>query len=754
MLAILVSAALTCAGALLVGQLVLRLCGATTWSWSAPAVGLSVLMLASFTAIHMPGRTVTTALALLALLVAGIVSAVREPSQRPPLWGLLAALPVFALALVPFVSAWRSGTLGVGFNNDMASHLAWAEAIQDAAVAKVNSIADDYPLGPHALVASLATGLGARVDVIFAGVTVAAPVLVAWTALGALRATSLVRSTALALVVGMPFFVAGYFGQGSFKEIHQALFALAVVLALTRPLPPTPLRWVPLGLLLAGSLSVYSIQGLVWPVSVVGAWLLIKLGIELRNRGSLRKAAGTARENVAPLLAGAGVTLVLLVPQMPRLWRFLDATAGTNGTGIEDTSLGNLAGRIPVWPAFGIWDNPDYRLPAIDPFVTGMWTALVLGLVLLGAAWCVRRGQWIIPVAAATFFLLWVFADRTQSPYVAAKAIVILSPLLLLLAALPVVDVDRPGGRLPHWWRLAAPVLAVVLVAKVGQSSWHALRISPVGPTAHTDELRSLRAQLMGQTVLFLGNDDFVRWELAGVRVNGPVISFQTLPTRPEKPWEYGRTLDFDSLAPEIYNDYEWVITPRDAAGSSPHTGLKLTRSTRTFDLYQRVGRVPDRRVLAEGNDPAAILRCSTKEGRAVLRTGGRALVREPSMGVELQPFAPGSKSTGVLPLTPGTWDLAMPYGSPRPLEVQVGGRRFTMPAALDRPGPRLPLGTITVGRTEALAVKVTQRKNALTPRSHIAYPGGVIATRRGSQSLVSVRAACGRAVDWYIPSQ
>ena len=74
-------------------------------------------------------------------------------------------------------------------------------------------------------------------------------------------------------------------------------------------------------------------------------------------------------------------------------------------------------------------------------------------------------------------------------------------------------------------------------------------------------------------------------------------------------------------------------------------------------------------------------------------------------MGVELQPFAPGSKSTGVLPLTPGTWDLAMPYGSPRPLEVQVGERRFTMPAALDRPGPRLPLGTITVGRTEALAI-------------------------------------------------
>ena len=96
MLATLVSAALTCIGALLVGQLVLRLCGASAWSWTAPAVGLAAMMIVAVAALRLPGGAVSAAVVLLVLVLIGLVSVVRKPDQRPPWRGLLAGLPVLA----------------------------------------------------------------------------------------------------------------------------------------------------------------------------------------------------------------------------------------------------------------------------------------------------------------------------------------------------------------------------------------------------------------------------------------------------------------------------------------------------------------------------------------------------------------------------------------------------------------------------------------------------------------------------------
>lgn len=745
----LLSAALVSAGALLIGQLALRLCGATAWSWLAPAVGLAVLLLVCIPALHIPGRTTTTAVVVVLLLIAGVVLLVREPAQRPPLWGLLAGVPIALLALVPFLSAGRVGSLGVGFNNDMATHLIWAESYGSAAIQRLSALPGDYPLGPHALAATLAKGLGARMDHTFAGLTLALPLLLGWTALGALKAPGPLRGAALAVVVGIPFFVAAYYGQGSFKELMEATFAVAVVVLLARGIGNVgsgARRWIPLGLLLAGTLSVYAFAGLVWPLAVIGPWIVVKAVLTWWSHGTLRAVVTAARREIVPILIGAGVAAVLLIPQLPRLGRFLGR--GEGGTGIAVSNIGNLLGRIPVWPGLGMWDQPDYRLPAIDPFTVGMWSAFVIGLALVGVIWCMRRGQWVIPLAAGLFVLIWAYSDANQSPYVAAKAIVILSPMLLLLAALPVVDGPAPGLPSPSWWRMAAPVLATVLVVKVVEASWHALRISPVGPTAHTDELAQLRPLVQDRRVLFLGNDDFHRWELSGSYVIAPVPG--ALPTRPEKPWAYGEPIDFDSIPPELYNGYDWVISPRDAAGSVPPRGLRLVRRTRTFDLYRRVGTVPSRRVLAEGAAAGRVLRCSTRKGRALSRRSGVALVREPPVVAAVPPLPRGASVTTPLRLKPGTWDLALPYMSPRPLEVRAAGRRFSLPASLDRPGVRLPAGAIEVTRTGPVPVTVTATKSRLTPRSAVAIPESVVATRRGTARLVPLREACGRYVDWY----
>ncbi|MFI5003737.1 MAG: hypothetical protein ACHQE6_01865, partial [Solirubrobacterales bacterium] len=91
MLAVIVAATLTCAGTLILGQAVCRLCGARSWTFLAVPVGLALLMMLSIPAIHVPGHATTIAVLLLVLVIAGVVLLVREPAQRPPAADLLAA---------------------------------------------------------------------------------------------------------------------------------------------------------------------------------------------------------------------------------------------------------------------------------------------------------------------------------------------------------------------------------------------------------------------------------------------------------------------------------------------------------------------------------------------------------------------------------------------------------------------------------------------------------------------------------------
>lgn len=755
MVAIIVSAVLVCAGALILGQALLRICGFERWSWLAAPVGLAVEILVAVPALFLPGRATTTAAALALLVLAGAVWVLRDAAMRPPIGGLLAAGPVALLTLVPFASAGRAGTLGVSFNNDMASHLVWGEGYRSAAVYDVVPVSPDYPLGPHALVAAVAQGLGVEVDAAFAGLTAATVVLLAWTALGMLGPR--VRwpgQVLVATVVGMPYLVAGYYGQGSFKELMQTLFVLGVAVALVqRAARPGPLRWVPLALIVAGALSVYGVLGLPWVVGVLGAALVVAAFRKAVNAWP-GAALADVRAGLVPAAAAVAVLVAVIAPQIGRLRAFVSNTISTNGTGIAVDDLGNLPGPLQVWQAFGVWDSGDYRLAAVDQFATGMWTALVLALVVVGVLWCIRRGDWVAPIAALVAFAIWAVSDRTQSPYVAAKALVILTPLLLLLAIRPLVE---NHGSLPRSWRWVAPVVALVLVVKVVHSSLLTLRYSSVGPTDHLRELRSLRPLLAGKPTLFLGNDDFITWELAGVPVEAPMIGIPHVPFNPAKPWVYGQAIDIDSVEADAINARDWVITTRDAAGSEMPPQLKRVRQTRSYALWRRTGTVQPRSVLPESGAGGAVLNCASRTGRRIVRGGGVAFIRPASRGVAVAPFAAGTSIGVDLPLPPGTYDLSMPYVSAQPIELQVVGHLKTqMPANLDRPGPRWPIGRVTIRASEKRLVRIGMyaHKRRLTPASVVVNPTSIVATLVGAKREVPIREACGKVVDWYKPAK
>jgi hypothetical protein len=765
--AILLSAAVTCFASLFLGQAALRLCGAKEWSWLAPAVGISIVMLIASPAKAIPGRTVTVAIFVAILVLAAFAWCLTSSSHRPPLTGLIAVIPAALLCVIPFVAVGHGGILGVFLDNDMGAHLGFTETFLSRAAENLHpELVGLYPLGPHAMVALIAKGFELRTDHAFTGWTLALPIINAWTALALVRRAGWLKQAAVATVVGLPFLVVAYYSEGSFKEVIQTTLVLGVLLILAGYGPKLGRgRWVPFGLLVGGMVCVYSVTGLVWP-AVFGSLWLVGLVITRYSRsrvGMVDWARRGVRAELPALGLGLAAFVLPLLPQAARIHRFIAANAGSNGIIVPRDSLGNLVRPLPGWEGFGVWGSGDFRIAAVHSFPADLWTAFVFGLVLFGAWWLVRRGRWMLVVGAAASMVIWRVSMDSQSPYTVAKALVIASPLLLILAVLPLMEQlpDRfpkswrdllhaiPGQ--PFSWGLAA-ALVVLLVYAVGASDVRALRTSGVGPTAHADQLRELAPLVDGGRTLFLGDDDFVKWEMSPQRVESPLFNTHLeVPTREAKHWEYGQALDWDSVDAATLNEFSYVVTIRDAAASQPPPQMHLVKQTMDYQLWHRTGKVQERSILNEGEFSGAILDCGAPEGRKIVAAGGEAAIRPAPVTAEGPTLNPGVSGTVTLRLGSGHWQLGANYDSRLPVDVVGAGIDVTLPANLDRPGPRWPIGTIDVTNgSSPTELTFHLHEQLLAPDLPLATVTSVVATKVAPERVVPVAQACGKYVDWY----
>jgi hypothetical protein len=761
-LSILLSALITCAASLVLGQGVLRLCGWPGWSWLSAPVGVSTLMLLASPALHVPGRSVTCGIVIGLAVIAAAALLLRErpSSLRPPLFGLACGLWPFALGLVPFLVAGRSGILGVSVINDMTQHLLWVEGIMSQRIIDTSGFNNSYPLGPHFLVAALAAPTGIDPELAFGGVLVALPVLLGWTAVAAIRNATASRQFLAVAVCGMPFLIASYYGESGFKEISVAMLVLAFAIMLddvrtfdrSQARKTVLSRWVPMAVVAAGVVSVYSYTGVLWLGALVLCWGVTLVGVELYTRGSglPRVASRAVQAEIAPIGIALVTFALVLGPQWPRTLRYAGNAVDTGGV-IASNDTGNLVARISPWESFGMWDNPDFRFPPHDGLAVGVWSGLVLALVLVGAPAWIRRDRWMIPLGTVSAWLIWVYTDRTQSIYVGPKALAVMSPLLLLTA----LGLFMEGPRLASRFRFSAvllPVVALVFVYKISSVSFQALRHAPVGPLAHAKELRHLRHNLSG-TTLFMGVDDFAQWELAGKRVKYLLYDLPQLPMRPQKAWKGGHAVDIDVFPADFLNTFNYVLTPKDAAGSALPPQLRLIAETQNYALYRRGGTIAPRQILNEGEGSAAVLDCrNDPAARRLSHREGTAAIQEGGVAVPVPALFAGADRTVNLPLPrAGTWDIVMAYSSALPITISAPGMKTAeMVPNLDRPGPRYPVGTIRTSDAHTVPVRFQVNGHPLSSTAAPAVPTAFIAVPRGTEHTVPLRRACGKAVDYY----
>jgi hypothetical protein len=573
------AAVAVCSASIAIGQAALGLLGARRWSWLAPSVGLALLCALCWGTVRLPGHGTISALAALALTIASVAwlwGRVEGAGEAVRIGWPVASLALLAASL-PFIVEGHFGILGTSFNPDMSQHLLAADRLSHGQTSEL--LRQGYPLGPHAIVVALNKGLGVGLVQGFSGLTVAVAVLAPLTALAAFKESSPIPRTAAALVVGLAYAVASYFAQGAFKETMQALYLLAFVLALresTRDWKDLPLRFVPPALIAVGSVYTYSFPGLIWLGAAAVIWALAELAVN-RSAPAAGGAVGGPTPEEALATAGGGgspaVTgpagrplgptpfralalalltfLVLTAPELSRMADFRHfETFDPNGPG-----LGNLFGQISPFEALGIWPSGDFRLAPGDGAIPApayyLGVALALALLACGVRRLWRRRETAILSGLAAATLAYLAARIGGTPYTAAKAIEIASPLVALATLAPplswrlssrmpaggAVGGSTPeeasatagGGGSPAATGPAGIRLATALFLLAASAcSLLALANAPVGPTSYSPALSELRKEVGEGPTLVLAppqllEDEhgvpYLSWELRGGRV-------------------------------------------------------------------------------------------------------------------------------------------------------------------------------------------------------------------------------------------
>ena len=751
------AAILICLASIVLGRGICVLAGKEGSNWLGAAVGFAALMIVCEVAIRLPGRAWTAVVVLVVLCVASLWAARGPRAGWPSVDGLLVGVVLLVVASTPFVANARVGVLGISFLNDTHWHLLLAEELRRPALKALETYGPGYPLGPHAIAATFAQLLGSDVDKTLTGVLMATPVLTGLTALAALGNVSRLRRWLVAVFAALPYLAAAFYAESAFKEPILGLLLVGMVIVLEQGARDRFARpWasiVPAAVLVAGVIYVYSYPGLLWPAAIfvcwVAAWLVLGRGWR-----QVRQVAARVNDARVAVLLGIAVLVVLIAPDIGRIHTFWRSNGGSKaGTvgAIDTSSLANLVGPLKWFEGLGIWLTEDFRVVPHDAFGAGAFAALALLVLLFAIAWTLERGDVAWPAAILGCGLVYIYARHHQSPYVAAKSLVIAAPLVALISGRALME-RLDGSRWGSPMTVGVAVVAVVFFGASFRSTYLVLRGAQVGPTDHVTELRSLRPLLHNRPTLALFYDDYFKWELLGITASSPVLP-SPIPAaiQPAKPWSYGQPIDFDSVDAATLNRFDYVITSRTTAQSEPPSNFHLVGQSRSYQVWQRVGPTQPRSVLAESGQPGAVLDCRKPIGLRLSRQQGVARVRPaPVSSPAVAPLVPGGSTQVALNLPAGQWDVSLPFVSPQAVTVRGGGLNVRMPPNLDRPGPLWPVGRVTsTGAPIVLTVSVADPA-PIYSTSHFFLPGAFVAVPVAPAQTVPLSAACGRYVDWY----
>jgi hypothetical protein len=683
-----------------VGLLAERLLGARLPGALLVPVGLgvAVVLLVPIYRLHASATIAAPVFAVAGLT--GLVVGRRNLRElfRPGPAGLAAA-GTYLLYLAPVALSGHPTWAGYNFVNDTASNFILADLLEHhgALAPTVDSgttrtatylVTSGYPLGSHALLATLRPLTGTSIQAVYqpflsALAAIAAMSLVEIARGARLRAASAVIAAVLAMGGVLLY---RYTLHGAIKEI--ALVALAAAsaalaaLALERRLEVRVVALVALCCL--AMVLVFSAAAAGFGVSLGVAVLAIALFS--RERPS--------RSHVLRLtLAALAVCVVALLPTLGSTLDFANTArnvfAATGGA--STGALGQLLRPLPVTEAAGVWLARDYRAGAGPGFVTlnGALVAVALVLAAVGALLCaVRRrfapllllGMLLVPTAILAPFL---------APYADAKFFVVLTPAVVLVAAVGALGhVQAAEAAL----RVAGTVAAVALAVGVLGSDAFGYRETRLAPTDRVAAMEDIGSRIPGNGLWLVNEwEEYAKFFMREARVNP---AFEAEAPRPVKLREpapiFGRWYDLDDEQLSYVRSFPGIVIRRSPASSRPPASFRRIYQNRYYELWQRDPSVRVRAHLPlQGADRAyGVPRCASV--RSLARGAGpdeRLLAAKRPRLARLSPVTrPRPAAWFPIPDIPGSVQPVGPGTIRRVLQVPGGRTRVWLRASGGRP--------------------------------------------------------------------
>jgi hypothetical protein len=750
-------------------------------------VGLALLI-----AIVMPlyrlgaASGVVLAITLPCVLVGLVLAGRSLPARLNPGSAGWAALAAYALYMAPVVLTGHWTWPGYNFVNDTAPNFLYTDLLARQGM-DLPSVVDStteviqaapinlgYPVGAHGLLATVQPLTGASLPAVYH------PIIATVAGLAAMAMAQLARRAGLG---SLPAAVAGvlplgavllyrYGLHGSIKEeLVVALMATGAALAREALDRELSIRLaVLIALCAAALLHVFS---------AVGAAYALVLGVLLLAAG-LAEGRGIA---AIGRLAGAGVAIAVVavavnLSDVTSFARHAEDTFASEG-GASTAYLGHLLRPLPLAQAAGAWFARDYRepVPPGDETLNIVVIAAIGLLALAGVAVELRRRRPAGLLLLVPFAVVAAVLSPQLSPYAAGKLLVVLSPAILLMAAIGGFTLLSQRVR---WLQVAAGATLSVAMVGVLVSDSLGYRMATLAPPDRLDSMTDAAEHADGGGVWLVNEwEEFAKYFMRDIKVNAAFEAESPRPAEMRKPRPiFGRYYDLDALTLQYVDSFAGIIKRRSPGASRPPASFKLSYANDYYEVWRREGAptVIEHIPLQRRHEAVAQPACERVRALGARARRGERLVAAPHPEVVLlDPLHAGRRPSGwvenvdppgtVTPTTPGqmkfvadtsggryrVW-LKGSFG--RPTRVYLDGRKVGEAHEINTPGQWVQLGEVELRKGEH---RVRLERPGAFPAPGNSWRGvlGPVALERVAPSSLTIVAPedasrlCGREWDW-----
>ena len=597
-----IALALLCLGA---GLLLDRVSGGFLPTALLPALGAAALIATSQLSTYVWPIAQATPYLLAAIAAAGFLlgrTRVRAIVARGQANGWLIVLPVlvYAIALAPVLLAARPTFSSYLVLTDSAVHLLGANYLIEhgqhyANLDLRNSYGEfinnfyntSYPSGADTLFGGSARLL--RLPLIWAYqpfnafmlATATGPVWLLVRRLG-LRGGWAALATVTTTV---PALVYGYELIGSIKEITALPMMLtlgALAVAHREWLRRAPAGTIPFALAAAAGVSALGVGFGAWAFATTALLLLVLARELIARRERLSHA-------MLLLITGAVVALLSAIPT----WRNIAGSLQIAKTIAATSNPGNLTKSLNPLQVLGTWLSASYRFSPTGTALqlTDLLAAIALLACVVGAIHIIRARHFALGGWIAAMLGVWLAATAYSTTWVDAKALMLSSPLVVLLAWGGVAALRASSSRLVI--QMAAGLLALALAGGALASNAVQYHSSDLAPTGRYEELASLNSRFAGRgPTLFMDFDEYAMYQLRDLDLGGVDFIYPPL-SLTGYVMKHGGVVDLDGISPAVLEAYPLIITRRDPEASRPPSAYDLAWQGAYYQVWVRRPRAP-----------------------------------------------------------------------------------------------------------------------------------------------------------------